>query len=95
MQPFGVRDCAPPLTPFYAFFVYFGVVINLIWVVVPVCMLYARVQADFKPKEDDVVFEVGMLHPIYSSAIVANGTLYVGTQSHLYAIQPIKKTASK
>jgi len=52
-------------------------------------------KADFKPKEDDVVFEVGMLHPIYSSAIVANGTLYVGTQSHLYAIQPIKKTASK
>jgi hypothetical protein len=48
MQPFGIRDCAPPLTPFYGFFVYFGVVINLIWIVVPIGMLYSRVQADLK-----------------------------------------------
>ena len=44
MQPMGVEDCAPPLTPFYFFFVYFGVVINWIWLVVPVAMLAAKVR---------------------------------------------------
>ena len=44
MQPIGVADCAPPLTPFYFFFVYFGVVINWIWLVVPVAMLVAKVR---------------------------------------------------
>ena len=44
MQPMGVADCAPPLTPFYFFFVYFGVVINWIWLVVPVAMLVAKVR---------------------------------------------------
>ena len=35
-----------------------------------------------------------MLVPIYSSPIVANGTLYVGTQTHLYAVALPKKSAS-
>jgi outer membrane protein assembly factor BamB len=52
-------------------------------------------KADFKPKDDEPLFETNMLVPIYSSPIVANGTLYVGTQTHLYAIQAPKKTASK
>jgi hypothetical protein len=49
MQPFGVNDCLPPLTPFYFFFVYFGVVINWIWFLAPLCMLYVNVVRDFKP----------------------------------------------
>ena len=32
------------------------------------------------------VVEVDMHSPIYSSAITANGVLYVGTHTHLYAI---------
>jgi hypothetical protein len=47
MQPMGVRDCFPPLTPFYFFYVYFGVVINWIWAVVPICMLATLVKRDF------------------------------------------------
>ena len=47
MQPIGVAECFPPLTPFYLFFVYFGVVINWIWFVVPVAMLYVGVTRDF------------------------------------------------
>ena len=46
MQPIGVAECAPPLTPFYFFFVYFGVTINLIWLVVPVAMLVHRVRSE-------------------------------------------------
>ena len=52
MQPMGSPDCTPPLTPFYFFFVYFGVIINWIWAVVPIWMLYQKVRGDFgeKPK---------------------------------------------
>jgi outer membrane protein assembly factor BamB len=44
-------------------------------------------KADFDPKNDDPIFETNMLVPIYSTPVVANGTLYVGTQTHLYAIE--------
>lgn len=37
--------------------------------------------------EKELLAEVEFAAPIYSSAIVANGVLYVATQSHLYAIQ--------
>ena len=48
-------------------------------------------KADFKPKEDKPLFETNMLVPIYSTPVVANGTLYVGTQTHLYAIKKADK----
>ena len=38
------------------------------------------------PSELKVLAEIDMDAPIYSSNVVANGTLYVATQSHLYAI---------
>ena len=38
-------------------------------------------------KEKKVLNEVNFGAPIYSSPIVANGVLYVGTQTHLYAIE--------
>ena len=41
---------------------------------------------DFDPKNDEPIFETNFEAPIYSSPIEANGTLYVATQSHLYAI---------
>ena len=47
MQPFNEPGCTPPLTPFYFFFVYFGVIINWIWFVVPVAMLASAVRRDF------------------------------------------------
>ena len=47
MQPMGVRECLPPLTPFYFFYVYFGVVINWIWFLVPLGMLAVNVKRDF------------------------------------------------
>lgn len=50
MQPVGVPTCTPPLTPFYFFFVYFGVAINWIWLAVPIGMLAARVRADMRAK---------------------------------------------
>ncbi len=37
-------------------------------------------------KEKKVISEVNMGAPVYSTPIVANGTMYVGTQTHLYAI---------
>lgn len=49
MQPMNERTCSPELTPFYFFFVYFGVIINWIWFVVPVVMLYYRTMDDFAP----------------------------------------------
>ena len=51
-------------------------------------------KADFKPKKDKYLFETNMLVPIYSTPIVANGTIYIGTQTHLYAVQASKKAAS-
>lgn len=41
---------------------------------------------DFDPKEDEPLAEVMLPGPIYSSAIEANGAVYVGTQTHLYSI---------
>ncbi|MEY5011977.1 MAG: hypothetical protein RLZZ253_3116, partial [Verrucomicrobiota bacterium] len=37
-------------------------------------------------KEKKVLSEVNMGAPIYSTPIVANGAMYVGTQTHLYVI---------
>jgi outer membrane protein assembly factor BamB len=37
-------------------------------------------------KEKKVLSDVNMGAPIYSTPIVANGVMYVGTQTHLYAI---------
>ena len=37
-------------------------------------------------KEKKVLSEVNMGSPVYSTPIVANGTLYIGSQTHLYAI---------
>ena len=42
-------------------------------------------------KKEKVLMEVNFGAPIYSTPIVANGTLYVGTQTHLYAIAEIEK----
>ena len=47
MQPMGVAECYPPLTPFYFFYVYFGVAINWIWFGVPLGMLVVNVRRDF------------------------------------------------
>jgi outer membrane protein assembly factor BamB len=43
-----------------------------------------RVFAD--DKELKVISEVNMNSPVYSTPIVANGVMYIGTQAHLYAI---------
>jgi outer membrane protein assembly factor BamB len=37
-------------------------------------------------KEKKVLYEVNMSAPILSTAVVANGTMYVTTQTHIYAI---------
>ncbi len=37
-------------------------------------------------KKKDVIAEIEFGAPIYSTPIVANGVLYIGTQTHLYAI---------
>ena len=50
MQPIGVPSCSPPLTPFYGFYVYFGLGINVIWLCVPMGMLYVNVRRDFGVK---------------------------------------------
>ena len=52
MQPFAEHTCLPPLTPFYAFFVYFGVTINIIWFVVPLRMLWNNVKTDLDVKKN-------------------------------------------
>ena len=33
-----------------------------------------------------VISEVNMGSPVFSTPIVANGTIYIGTQTHLFAI---------
>lgn len=42
---------------------------------------------DFDPKNDDPIFETNLYSPIYSTPVVANGVMFVGTQTHLYAIK--------
>ncbi|HIL69117.1 MAG TPA: pyrrolo-quinoline quinone [Verrucomicrobia bacterium] len=42
---------------------------------------------DFDPKKDEPIFETFMPSPIYSTPVVANGVLYVATQTHLYAVK--------
>ena len=49
-QPIGVKDCFPERTPFYLFFTYFGVAINLIWLLVPLLIIVGRIRRDFKGK---------------------------------------------
>jgi hypothetical protein len=41
-------------------------------------------------KEKKLLGNIALHAPIYSSAIVANNTIYVGTQTHLYAIGKTK-----
>ncbi len=40
--------------------------------------------------DEDSVVEVDMVSPIYSSAIAANGVLYIATHTHLFAIEAPK-----
>ena len=51
MQPVGVETCLPPVTPFFIFFFYFGVIINFLWLVVPCLMLVEVVRSDVREKE--------------------------------------------
>ena len=50
-------------------------------------------------KEKKVLSEVNMGAPVYSTPIVANGTMYIGSQTHLYAIaegaKPVEPGAKK
>jgi outer membrane protein assembly factor BamB len=41
---------------------------------------------DFDPKKDKPIFETNLGAPVYSTPIVANGVMYVASQTHLYAI---------
>lgn len=41
---------------------------------------------DFNPAKEKPIFEVNMNAPIYSTPVFANGTLYISTPTHLYAI---------
>ena len=41
---------------------------------------------DFDPKKDKPIFEANLGAPVYSTPIVANGVMYVASQTHLYAI---------
>jgi outer membrane protein assembly factor BamB len=43
---------------------------------------------DFDPDRDPPLFETLFPEPIYSSAVLADGVLYVATHTHLYAIGP-------
>ena len=52
MQPIGENTCLPPVTPFFVFFFYFGVIVNWLWVVVPVWMLVKVVQSDVAEKAE-------------------------------------------
>jgi outer membrane protein assembly factor BamB len=51
-----------------------------------------RVFAD--DKQLKVISEVNMNSPVYSTPIVANGVMYIGTQAHLYAIAQGAKPVS-
>jgi outer membrane protein assembly factor BamB len=37
-------------------------------------------------KEKKILSEVNMGAPIYSTPVIANGTMFIGTQTHLYAV---------
>jgi outer membrane protein assembly factor BamB len=39
-----------------------------------------------KELDEDAIVEVDMYSPIYASAVAANGTLYVASHTHLFAI---------
>jgi outer membrane protein assembly factor BamB len=41
-------------------------------------------------KEKKVLHEVNFGVPVYTTPIVANGVLYIASQTHLYAIQAVK-----
>ncbi|HEV7868121.1 MAG TPA: PQQ-binding-like beta-propeller repeat protein [Chthoniobacteraceae bacterium] len=45
-------------------------------------------------KEKKVLTELNMGSPVYSTPIVANGTMYIGTQTHLYAVADGAKPAA-
>ena len=40
---------------------------------------------DFDPKKEKPIFETNLNSPIYSTPVVANGTIYVGSNTHLYS----------
>lgn len=42
-------------------------------------------------KEKELIAEIDMGAPVYSTPVVANGVLYIGTQTHLYAIAKDKE----
>lgn len=44
------------------------------------------VKKDFDPKKDKPIFETNLGAPIYGTPMVANGILYVMSQTHLYAV---------
>lgn len=48
---------------------------------------------DFDPKKDEPIFDTYFDSPIYSSPVVANGVLYLATQTHLYAMEKQTSTA--
>ena len=37
-------------------------------------------------KEKKILSEVNMGAPVYSTPIIANGVMFIGTQTHLYAV---------
>jgi outer membrane protein assembly factor BamB len=41
---------------------------------------------DFDPKKDKPIFEANMGAPVYSTPVVANGVLYLASNTHLYAM---------
>jgi outer membrane protein assembly factor BamB len=40
-------------------------------------------------KEEKLLNTIEFAAPIYSTPIVANGVLYIGTQAHLYAVEVV------
>ncbi len=44
------------------------------------------VKKDFDPKKEKPIIETNLGAPVYSTPIVANGVMYVASQTHLYAI---------
>lgn len=45
-------------------------------------------------KEKKIIQEINLNAPIYSSPVVANGVLYIGTQTHLFAFEKKDTVAS-